>query len=232
MWPLGVGDHLQLRRAGPAIRRGSPEPGRPRSRHRLSRRPSRGAERGRANSLAACPRRDSVLSNEVRAPVESSEQGGTRMRAHGRTQTGIERVALAPGLCNSFEARKTGIPRTSRSVCQPGNGSSRADPARGSRKLPPAPANARNGSGGKPRSRWESPTTPAHSGSAKTVWGAQIRSRCKPGRSQQRRVCAPHRPARRGGTQRFGHRVLARPRFPGLGCGRDSNPGRFRARNR
>jgi hypothetical protein len=60
---------------------------------------------------------------------------------------------LAPGLCNSFAARKTGIPRTSRSVRLMGNYSFRADPARGSRKLPQVPANARNSSGGKPCSR-------------------------------------------------------------------------------
>jgi hypothetical protein len=58
---------------------------------------------------------------------------------------GKEAVDLAfarSDLCDPYESNDR-IPRTSRTVCRLGNAASRADPARGSRKLPPAPANPR-----------------------------------------------------------------------------------------
>src|SRR5579884_2594439 len=53
-------------------------------------------------------------------------------------------------------------------VRYPGNRPSRTDPARGSRKLPQAPANPRNTTVGKPCSRRESPPIPAQPGSHMT----------------------------------------------------------------
>jgi hypothetical protein len=69
-------------------------------------------------------------------------------------------------LCDPLAARPTDpahIP-----VRPMGNYPSRADPARGFRKSPPAPANHRNDKGAKPCSHCKSPRFPAQPGSAMT----------------------------------------------------------------
>ena len=69
--------------------------------------------------------------------------GNRSMVRRGRGRT-------CSALCDPFTGTTHMIPRLSRSVCHMGNYSSRADPARGSRKPPPAPANSRNDRGAKP----------------------------------------------------------------------------------
>jgi hypothetical protein len=68
----------------------------------------------------------------------------------------------------SVAAKTTTIPCTSRCVYYQGYDASRAPPARGRRKLPPAPANPRNAKVRKPRLRRESPPIPAQAGGAMT----------------------------------------------------------------
>jgi hypothetical protein len=67
---------------------------------------------------------------------------------------------FAPGLCDPFAARETGSRAHPTLFANTGNDSSRADPARGSRKLPQVPANPRNGSAGKPCTRPQIPAYP------------------------------------------------------------------------
>jgi hypothetical protein len=74
--------------------------------------------------------------------------------------------SLAP--TSVIRTRATIASRTSRTVCGLGNAASRADPARGSRKLPPAPANPCNVGVESPCCGWESPPIPAQPGSATT----------------------------------------------------------------
>ncbi len=80
---------------------------------------------------------------------------------------GVE-VTLAPPSAIHFAGTTHMIPRMSLSVFHMGNNSSRADPGRGSRKHPPAPANSRNDRGRKACLRGKSPPIPAQPGSAKT----------------------------------------------------------------
>ncbi len=112
---------------------------------------------------------DDVIGGQVTAGVRRAVEAGA-VPAELRDVLAYDWIENLLGL-NMHSADPIvpgGIPRTSRFVRHSGNASSRAHPARGRRKLPPAPANPRNIRGGKPRSRRESPPIPAQAASAKT----------------------------------------------------------------